>query len=102
MRKKFWSPSTITAFVKNEVYMGHIIWGKVKYEKRNGRYKRIKVPTKDWIIKRNAHKPIVSEELWEVANQAHKERWRPSTVETKILSNPLAGILKCENCGHTL
>lgn len=101
-KQEFWSPSTITALVKNEVYLGHIIWGKVKYEKRNGRYKRIKMSPEEWIIKQNAHEALVPKELWEAANQAHKGRWRPSTVATKTLSNPLAGILKCELCGHTL
>ncbi len=28
-KREFWSPSSITAIIKNEVYMGHIIWGKV-------------------------------------------------------------------------
>jgi site-specific DNA recombinase len=101
-KHEVWSPSTITALVKNEVYIGHIIWGKYSYEKRHGQYKRIKVPPEKWIVKKDAHEALVSEELWEAANQAHKGRWRPSTVETKSLSNPLAGILKCELCGHTL
>jgi len=97
-----WAPSSITAIVKNEVYMGHIIWGRVKYVKWNGKYKRKKMPPERWIIKENAHEAIVSSELWEAANKAHSGRFRPSTVSTKKLSNPLAGILKCEECGHTM
>nr|WP_309099103.1 recombinase family protein [Fredinandcohnia onubensis] len=101
-KRKLWSPSTITAIIKNEVYLGHIIWGKVKYAKRGGSYSRKKVPPEQWITKKNAHNPIVSQELWDAANIAHTGRWRPSTVESKALSNPLAGILKCEVCGYTM
>lgn len=97
-----WSPSTITAIIKNEVYLGHIIWGKVKYTKRGGQYQRKKVGQESWSIKKNAHEPLVTKELWEAANNAHTGRWRASTVENKTLSNPLAGILKCEVCGYTM
>ncbi|TYS60523.1 recombinase family protein [Sutcliffiella horikoshii] len=101
-KKNFWSPSSITAIVKNEAYMGHIIWGKYRYKKQQGGYQRIKVDKKDWIVSENAHEPLVSEELWEAANKAHSGRHRPSTVESKTLSNPLAGVMKCELCGYTL
>lgn len=33
---------------------------------------------------------------------AHSKRWRPPTIKTKKLSNPLAGILLCELCGHSM
>jgi DNA invertase Pin-like site-specific DNA recombinase len=101
-KRKSWSPSSITAIIKNEVYLGTIIWGQVKYAKRNGKYKKTKLPRSKWTIKENAHDPIVSPELFEAANRAHSGRWRPSTNTTKGLSNPLAGILKCEVCGFTM
>ncbi len=100
--KRYWSPSTITTIIKNEVYLGHIIWGKLKYTKRGGSYKREKVSPDKWIIKENAHEAIVSQELFDAANKAHSGRRRPSTELTKTLSNPLAGILKCECCGYTM
>jgi site-specific DNA recombinase len=100
--RKFWSPSTITAMVKNEVYIGQIIWGKTQYTKRAGQYKRKKVPPEQWIRKTTAHEPLVSQELFEAANEAHTGRWKPSTTATNTLSNPLAGILKCGVCGYTM
>jgi DNA invertase Pin-like site-specific DNA recombinase len=101
-KRQTWSPSSITAIIKNEVYLGTIIWGQVKYAKRNGKYKKTKLPRSKWTIKENAHEPIVSRELFEAANRAHSGRWRPSTNATKSLSNPLAGVLKCEVCGFTM
>jgi site-specific DNA recombinase len=44
----------------------------------------------------------VSPELFEAANKAHTGRHRPSHNISKGLSNPLAGVLKCEICGYTM
>jgi hypothetical protein len=101
-KSRNWAPSSITSIIKNEVYIGNIIWGQVKHVKRNGKYKKIKLPREKWTIKENAHEPLVSPELFEAANRAHSGRWRPSTAATKSLSNPLAGILKCEVCNYTM
>jgi DNA invertase Pin-like site-specific DNA recombinase len=101
-KRNFWSPSTITSIIKNEVYLGQIIWGKFSYTKRGGQYKKKKVPRENWIVKENAHEPLVSKELFDAANRAHTGRWKPSTTISHSLSNPLAGILKCDVCGYTM
>lgn len=101
-KRDSWSPSSITAIIKNEVYLGRIIWGQVRYLKRGGKYTRKKMPRNTWTIKDDAHEPLVSTELFEAANRAHSGRYRPSTVQAKKLSNPLAGVLKCEVCGYTM
>jgi hypothetical protein len=101
-KRKTWSPSSITAIIKNEAYLGTIIWGAVKYVKRNGKYKKTKAPRSKWTIKENAHTALVSRELFEAANRAHSGRWRPSHNVSKGLSNPLAGILRCELCGYVM
>ncbi|SEN52891.1 recombinase family protein [Lihuaxuella thermophila] len=98
----YWRASTISEIVKNEVYLGHIIWGKIKYIKRNGKYIRKKMPPEQWTRHNNAHEPLVSEELFRKANLAHSGRWRPPTRPTKPLSNPLAGVLFCALCGHAM
>lgn len=99
---EYWNPSTISSIVKNEVYLGHIIWGKIRYIKQNGKYIRKKVPKERWQRHDYAHPPLVSEELFQKANMAHSKRWRPPTIKTKKLSNPLAGILLCGLCGHSM
>lgn len=101
-KRDSWSPSSITAIVKNEVYIGNIIWGQIRYTKRDGKYQQKRMPRDKWTIKEGAHEPIVSKELFDAANRAHTGRFRPSTVTSKRLSNPLAGVLKCEICGFTM
>lgn len=97
-----WEQSTISSMIKNEVYLGHIIWGKQKHLKRNGKRVRKNVPEDQWVRHDNAHEPIVSPELFEKANLALKGRWRAPTREGIGLSNPLAGIIKCSVCERAL
>lgn len=98
-----WSPSMISHIIKNEVYKGDLVWGKVKYAKRHGKYTRRKTSPNEWIVSKNAHEAIVSEELWNKANEAHSGRHRaPSVNLDRKLSNPLAGIIKCELCGYSM
>ncbi|TCT23346.1 DNA invertase Pin-like site-specific DNA recombinase [Melghiribacillus thermohalophilus] len=97
-----WSPYTVSAIVKNEVYLGHIVWGKTKYTKRNGKYVKKRMPKEKWQICENAHEPIVSEEIFHAANQALKDRHRAPVKSSHTLSNPLAGIVRCEICGRSL
>ncbi len=75
---------------------------KKKYIKRNGKHTKKKIPPERWQRHENAHEAIISENLFEKANSAHSKRWRPPTIQTKKLSNPLAGILICELCGHSM
>lgn len=97
-----WEQSTISSMVKNEVYLGHIIWGKLKHLKRNGKRIRKKVPPELWIRHDNAHDAIVTQKQWDAANEALSRRWRPPTREGLSLSNPLAGLIKCGLCQRAL
>lgn len=101
--RDYWSPSMITAIIKNEAYKGDIVWGKFRYAKRHGKYERRRARQEEWIVHKDAHEGIVSNELWEQANQSHTGRHRiPSTNLEKKLSNPLAGVLRCAVCGRSI
>lgn len=97
-----WDPTMISEMIKNEVYVGKIIWGKVKYTKINGKYTRKKMPKENWIIHENAHDAIITTDLFERANAALRGRWNPHTIDSKKLINPLAGLLFCDICGKAM
>lgn len=99
---KYWESSTISSFLKNESYIGHIVWGKTKSVKRNGKYIKRKVPPDRWQRHDNAHEPIISKELYNRANESHSGRWRPPLNPSRSLANPLAGILRCELCNKSM
>lgn len=99
---EYWESSTISSLLKNESYIGHIVWGKTKSVKRNGKYVTRKVPPERWQRHDNAHEPIVSVELFNRANESHSGRWRPPVNPSRSLANPLAGILRCELCNKSM
>ena len=51
---------------------------------------------------RGLHAPILTQEIYDAAQERHAGRYVPKTPETRALSNPLAGLVVCHECGHTL
>ncbi|MFB4260467.1 recombinase family protein [Shouchella clausii] len=101
-RYQMWEDSSISYIIKNEAYLGRIIWGKTKTYKRNGKRITKKVPRDQWIIRENCHEPLIDLELFNKANESHTGRHRAPVQSSLQLSNPLAGILKCSICGRSL
>ena len=66
--KKLWSVTTISDMLKNEVYLGKIIWNK-KRVARTGSNKLVSNDKEEWIVVENAHEPIISDELFRKANE---------------------------------
>ena len=54
--------------LKNEVYLGKIIWNK-KRVARTGSNKLVSNDKEEWIVVENAHEPIISDELFQKANE---------------------------------
>lgn len=104
MNRREWGYSSISRIIKNEVYLGHIIWGKHKSVKNptTRKYVQKKLPPEQWVRYENAHTPLVSQDLFDRANHALAERYIPPVVDNKGLSNPLAGLVFCEICGYTM
>lgn len=102
-RGGIWEETAISHIVKNEVYLGHIIWGKRRWRKTaEGRYKNTRNPRESWIVYENAHEPLVTEDLWKRANEALHRRFRDPGNPNARLSNPLAGLVVCGYCGKVL
>ncbi|MFO1442651.1 recombinase family protein [Bacillus sp. Bva_UNVM-123] len=97
-----WEHTTIGRIIKNEVYTGKIIWGKVKYTKVNGKYEKRIFPRENWQITENAHEAIISKELFNKINSKTKLRWPAPLKKSSKLSNPLAGMLFCANCSKAM
>lgn len=97
-QRKEWTAATITKLLRNIVYLGHMAQGKTtkvsfksKLTLRNTR--------QDWIVVENTHEPIVSGELFEMAQKRMKSR----TCEKKgQFCNIFSGIAKCAHCGRNM
>ena len=98
-----WSSSTVRDVIYNLSYTGARIYNRLK---RHGigkfavRYKQKEIS--NWIIVENAHEPIVTKELWTVAN-SNESRRRFGTMNRFSHESPylLSGLIRCSHCGFT-
>lgn len=111
---KTWRPIDIKRMVRRVTYKGYIMWGETRVEEldRDGfesKKKQVYQEAEDVIIEKGLHEAIVSEDLWQAANDVvGKENHRTKADST--LKNPLAGVLRCgcvvgpdgEKCGHAV
>lgn len=97
-RKKkgiLWDSNAILEIVKNPIYKGYVSFGKRNKMKENDNRRQ----KEDWIIaeKRNDSIVIISEEIWEKANNLIISRKRKSGERVLRL---LSGYTRCGYCGN--
>jgi hypothetical protein len=102
--KKSWPVSTAKSMEDNyEVYLGHTIFNRhnerVKIRgKLDGYVGGIKWrPRDEWVIERNTHEPLITEEIAEAIQQIKKRGLRDSPSRKRVY--PLSGTIKCGCCG---
>ncbi len=84
--------------LENEAYLGHLVSGKRR--KASFKSKRIVKQDEDqWIVVRNNHPALISEQLWKDAHD--RLNTRKQEARTGFV-NIFAGLLKCDKCGHGL
>jgi DNA invertase Pin-like site-specific DNA recombinase len=68
-----WQTATVRNIIRNPVYLGVLVSGK-SHQSLAERKPHTVMPESEWVIRENAHEPIVSCELWEAANAVEAER----------------------------
>ena len=107
---KAWGPSTIygnrergTGIINNELYVGRLIWNRLRYVKDPQTGKRISKlnEEQDWIIQEVPDLRIVDESLWQAVrtrqgslNKQGKKFWQQQRPK-----NLFSGLIKCGCCG---
>ncbi len=103
-RIEYWSAASIREMLRNPVYIGKIRWNFKKTkrytdEQGNTYSKRIR-GTEDTIIVDGLHPAIIDEEIF---NKAQEKTGRNSrTPKGFEIRNPLATLVKCANCNHSM
>ena len=97
----YFTRGLIVNILDNPVYTGKIAYGKSKTQKVKGtrdQYQRVK--TDDYLLADGRHEAIISESLWEAAQQKRKEnsvKWNKThSLEHEHI---LSGVVKCPLCG---
>lgn len=95
--KKLWTITTIGDMLKNEVYLGKTIWNKTR-QAAVGSKRQVKNDRSEWTIMEGTHKPLVSQELFDMANAkafTHEKKNVPAGRKPQP-------ILICPYCGRRL
>ena len=101
---KTWSRSSIVDILRNPVYNGKLKWGWRKDVKEisNGNIKISRPISKDFLLVKGKHPAIINDETWEKAQYITETKKTHKTSNNKVLTNPLAGLIICGKCNHTM
>ena len=104
LKSSNWSAATIRDMIDNPIYIGKIVWNNRKVVKKWENEQIIKVRPRnkgdDVICVDGKHQAIIDEETFNAARQ--KRGLTPKVRKFKELRNPLAGLLFCSTCGHSM
>lgn len=92
-----WSHTVIRNIISNPLYLGHCVMCKTESIFKVNAYK--KVPKEEWIVVENTHAPLVTQEVFDGANEKILSR-RRDTNDNFV--SPFAGLVKCGTCGKAL
>lgn len=102
---KAWESSSVLTIIKNAVYIGRIQWKKKEQKKSKVAGKRRDTrtrPVEEWIDVQGKHEPLITEEQYKAAQEILKNKYHvPYQLENGI-TNPLAGIIRCDKCGASM
>lgn len=108
-----WNPSTIhgnasrgTGILNNELYVGRLIWNRLRYLKNPDTGKRVSRlnPQAEWITKDVPDLRIVPDDLWNAAKRRQEATRRvlassPSLVKARRPQYLFSGLTRCGVCG---
>ena len=95
-----WSFVAVSSILKNPTYLGHMAqqrWSSVSY-KNHKRYKR---DESEWIVEKNTHEPIITQELWDKVREVEKSVAQGRKTK-RGYTHPLSGFLFCADCGNKM
>jgi DNA invertase Pin-like site-specific DNA recombinase len=109
---KPWTSGVVRRILRNEVYLGRLIWGRVTFERQPGSNRRIRreQPRDQWKVHDAPVLRVVSDVLWQKVQGRLKEvrtalkgknlaRGRLPGYQSKYL---FSGFLRCGTCGGAM
>lgn len=88
---------SIEYILQNPTYCGMIRWNRTTNETNEIKDRS------EWIISEGHHKPIISKDLFEAAQQRFQAEYRPRGARpVSTYKHWLSGLVKCPACGRTM
>lgn len=99
---KGWSPESLSAMLANVHYIGKVKWNARATVRsvEDGEVVVSRPRAEEYLVFEGKHPAIIDLELWEKV-QAIKGT-HPRNHNSKNLTNPLAGLMYCQNCGRAM
>lgn len=105
-KNSVWFFSTMRKMLADATYLGWIQNGKYKSGFMQEQGKMIKMPREKWIIRKNAHEPIIEEALfWQVQEILEKKKSGSNVGKYASKGNReniFRGKLRCGECGKSM
>lgn len=99
----YWTSASLRDMLRNPVYIGKIRWNWrktiKKYENGEILTSRPKSDSESWMLVDGRHEAIISEELFQAAQQRFGKT--PRTKAANEIVNPFAGLIRCQ-CGKAM
>jgi site-specific DNA recombinase len=100
----------ILDILRNQAYIGNIVYGKTRYnyiEDDNKSRKiqhTVKIDESDWVITENAHPNIVERELFQKAQEIldQKKGMFEFGRQFNAAKHPLTGLIRCDKCNSPM
>ncbi len=102
---KEWLAAHVNVIVSNPTYIGKVRYGHrtTINEIRNGEIVQVERNNdENQLICEGIHEPIITEEVFKIAEQIRKNHFKPHTRIAYETQNSLCGLVKCSRCGRTL
>lgn len=91
-----WSPYSVIAILKNEVYAGRMQWKKKHINKKKGINQNR--PREEWIDVEGKHEPLISKQMFQQAQHILDNKTTVRNRADLKITNPLAGLVRCGFC----
>ena len=99
-----WDVSSVRTILLNQTYLGHRVWNQHRRNKKAQRGVKVAKPRDEWVVAKDAHEAIVTQEQWDAAErrrgrirlEVENGRGGYNTAHSPYV---LTGLLKCDECG---
>ncbi len=103
---EIWVPSSVYDILRNPIYNGKIRWNwrPVNKSTQNGKItaSRPRNTADNYTLVEGRHEAIVSDALFQRAQELVNHEPMPRVRGDKAIKNPLAGLVVCEKCGRKM
>lgn len=96
-RALLWRKQAIKYILQNQTYTGKVLWGWRHADFKKNKQRRLR--EHQGLIEQGEHKPIISQEIFKLAQKEKKIRGTSQNGRAKLSRGLLTGVAKCIRCG---